>query len=1428
MRRNARSPRPEVLAPRRGNSIVLVMAILVLLVIIATAFITRTHAGRLTASVMQRTTLRDDNARATAEMLAYEIGAALFPFPVDPTLFGFDDPVNSNTPRLSQRPLDFNLDGVFDYFPLRYATDPTVPYGFAPYHVVAYTNWPDPLLADAPNWPSGPGNLHALAGTASLFLAFEGNPVGNPGFGDTRWLADHEPLRWITTGGEIAFSHWRHMTNIARPNNGFRICRDISDITNVNGFFGGIVENLSIPVEQWLAILPANVAAVTGDSSMAPFLGNDIFMGQWQSWFGPDYQLAYTISANQVLGIPANFYNLSNLNPGITPPHEWFINDVPQDRPESEFIPFTARHTVNRVLVDTDGDGFTDSFWFLAPTMTERGIRQIVAVRISDNSAMLDVNVATRFNRLNTTGATPSDLQLVGDITDGAYTGGLDVGYFDNPAHHETAPFELFGTTDIGYNPLMWAEWMTGPSDRALNYLQQIGVIDQGFNLNPNFSTQLNTALDRLTYWQLAGRRPLEPVGGLTPFGLTEEMELRISHGQNYPWIASRFEKVVQSNVANETGDWQFLHANLAREESSEYLDQLSNVELAFDHRRNLTMYSGARNDQMPPWLWWRWDLLPDDVLDQALMNPADLDGNGVADVIDRFLAQARRKLDLREEANPPLFDGERDFAYRLPRTLMLALTDGDQDFGNSYYGAYDVNDGLIVNALTHARRLAAGLAANILEFRDADSGYGFVQTSSVPLPRVGTWNQDLRQRFLGMEKQPFLVEALIGHVYKSDFTVPGGGDDPPPYTNNGNHMIYEESPNSTIVVVQIANPFDEVLNLNNFRLRVFPEGGDPHEVDFSTLPNPSIDPGEARTYYAIENELDGDPFHDPWVNVLQLDATFSQSVNVTEPASGISNERSVYDSGDEEHGIELVRRIDSNANGNIGTVAVLIDRIDISAPTVNEDFEFGESVEDLANTEPDSFPQVPPPPFDNPLQTFPGLDIGDNTYWIQWVHVSRDWDVNAVIQANERNPRYVFAARDVDPGAEPFATATTDDGDVVFTEFVGSDDIHFHESVKEADTGFSLNFSMQMLQKDADFEQVGELLNVWMFGHLLSFEPGQINTAYIETVQTFSEFMIDEDRAGEDVRANRLTIVPDVVDLGPAKVGEVVGMADPDDLHNPNYLLNPLHAVPAVPAAARVLDAFVCDTGLLNANGFTGKSTPGLINVNTAPPEVMRSAPHMARLVHELNTPSDNPSVRVPEAIVRYRERFGDPIGLNEILPIYGNRGGGANPPFFLGNPDLVNLRGERGFASLGELMLLMEPANFLLPPNLEPNDNWRIDFSGLMPFVDVANNVESTRISTDVNDLPGNNPDIVAEDAEELNLLYSGMSNMLTTRSDVFTVYFRVRSFIQNPTTGVWDATNPEFIVDDSRYVMLVDRSEVNQPNDKPKILYLEKLPK
>jgi hypothetical protein len=84
----------------------------------------------------------------------------------------------------------------------------------------------------------------------------------------------------------------------------------------------------------------------------------------------------------------------------------------------------------------------------------------------------------------------------------------------------------------------------------------------------------------------------------------------------------------------------------------------------------------------------------------------------------------------------------------------------------------------------------------------------------------------------------------------------------------------------------------------------------------------------------------------------------------------------------------------------------------------------------------------------------------------------------------------------------------------------------------------------------------------------------------------------------------------------------------------------------------------------------------------------------------------------------------------------------------------------------------------------------------------------------------------DRVAGDAEEQSLLFSGISNMITTRSDVFTVHLRVRTFKRNPDSGVWDATDRKRIVDDARYVMVVDRSEVEHPGDRPRILMLQRV--
>ena len=1385
-------------APRRGNTIVLVVGILVLLVIIATAYISRTHAGRVTAAATQRANLRDDNAQVIADSIASEIAEALF---VRPIAFAFGPAgavPDSNAPRLPILP-----DA------LRYDFDPDYPYNFAPYHVVPFTNWLDePPGTFNPQWPEGPGSPDGLTHLPPPFNAIPigaGNPLGNPGFGDTRWLAGIEPLRWDTDGDGIldAFSHWRHMTNIARPGNGWRIVGDISIVVK------SLVTDLSIPVEQQLAVRSNAFHPVTGLPSLRS-IGIDNFFDRWQNWLGGPGFGGYPVAYTNPLQIPPNFLDLKDLD-GDGVRHNF--GDGPQD----EFIPGTARHAVSSMLADADGDGFTDSFYFLAPTMIERGIRQIVAIRIIDNSAMLNANVATRFLRSGTqsktTGATPADLALVGRAAPGTGTDNWNVGFYDNPDHDNT--HGVAGPYAFDYL-----------TDRWERHVTEVGLVDPSGDpiVAPDAAT-------RLEYWRSAGRAPFSATAGLTPFTLADELELRMFHGQNYPWIFSRYEYSVQSE--NGGPDDGFLRGSTAREESSEYLDQLTNQMLAADNRRKLTLFSGARNDLMPPWLRWRWEI-PADIDALATANPADNDGNGVADVIDRFLAQARTKLDLREPdfvIGPPPPPGVRNFRDRLAPTLLLALTDGAPDptnvhEGDSYYGDYNANDTAPDSEFGWLQRMAAGLSANIREYRDENSDVSLADAEPLPELTVAgpgpgpAPGADLRM--LGMEKQPFLVEAFIGHVYKGQL-VNFNHDQGP---DQGDHILCATSPNSTIVVVQIANPFDSVLELADFRLRVFHTAGDPNEVALGLLPVNSIAPGSAMTLYSIEDQLAGEGLAGPWRIELGLVGLGEQNQFAGGQEVTLSSDRTQYDNVDEERAIELVRMLPE---------AVVLDRIDVGGPGT-ADYEFGEEVAGMDYAVAGDCTE---PPVD--LLWPDVVNIGGDTHWVQWVRVTRAWDddFNAPpgITNEEKNPRYVFADRDIEVGEDSYLLA----GNTI-NDFAGES--HFNEFDKQCDSCDPLHFAMQMLQKDGDFEQVGELLNVWLFGHELDFSASPPST-----MTTFSEFMRaeikdgyedDDDAAG----VSRLRVSPTETTaavLGPQGtpglvLSSVIGRGDAMDL------TDPLHAVPALPAGLRVLDAFVCDgrgvNGVVNqdefrnASGFTGKTTPGLININTATVEVMRALPHMTRMVHEVNPPIDNLYVRIPEAIVQRRERFNGipPMDPNYLLYSTGIPSGAD----YSVRPG--GLRPERGYASIGELMLLMNPAQFVPPlPLLEPNENWLVNFAALRPAAlgIPGAGVESTQISTDVSDVfdpitMSDVPDQVAQDVEEQNLLFAGISNLITTRSDMFTVYFKIRSFRQNPVTGIWDATDPEYIVDDSRYVMLVDRSEVNRPTDKPKILYLEKLPK
>jgi hypothetical protein len=85
----------------------------------------------------------------------------------------------------------------------------------------------------------------------------------------------------------------------------------------------------------------------------------------------------------------------------------------------------------------------------------------------------------------------------------------------------------------------------------------------------------------------------------------------------------------------------------------------------------------------------------------------------------------------------------------------------------------------------------------------------------------------------------------------------------------------------------------------------------------------------------------------------------------------------------------------------------------------------------------------------------------------------------------------------------------------------------------------------------------------------------------------------------------------------------------------------------------------------------------------------------------------------------------------------------------------------------------------------------------------------------------------DQTATDALERNSLLKGISNIATVRSDVFTVWVRIRTIRQDPLTGRWPGMDPEYIVDDSRYMMTVDRSSVDRPGESPRILSFVKVP-
>ncbi len=1644
-RRFARATRPA----RRGNTLVLVTAILVLLVIIATAFISRTQAGRQVSAAQQAAAGRDDRASAIAEDLAGMLGDALFPQPVDPNAIagglgaGYRQDPNDPTirtvvtswPRLAT-PANARVFQVDRNF-----SDPRYPdfaYNAPAYATIPWTNWPD-FLSDL--FPAGPGQPTGAFTTSGGGPIGDANPYGNPGFNDNRWLRSTEPVRVDTNGDGIpdTFTHWAHLSWIATANNGYRVVKDISDIAgtalvNMNEANFTQPWAVGLPYEQWLPNVPPAGIANAGQ-----------FISLRDAWFGALNGGNSYITNYQTGAALPNFFRLADLKASASDP----------PNPADEFRFGTLRNVISRTLADTDGDGFTDAFWFLAPTPIDRSIRTLVAVSVVDNSGLVNANVATRFNPHNSIGATPADIAQIGNpVTTGEQVGFLD--YPGNSAFQTGLADPTMWTATDGYPPVSVGytrnRFGDGTMD-SLTYLQQVGMKDASGNVNPNMAdtsypakeqADFYSAAERMLFFKSMGLRLEEPNYALTPFSVGDELELRAYHGSNNPWVLSRFERSLNTQFnAN-----AFLRSSPDREENSEYLDRLTARQLLLDNRRKLTLFNGVRNDRLPPWLWP--SPYPDPSIDynrdgqvsDTDGNPATLENPAAAAADYAAFQRQTLRFDLRRAMDDPLAGSSAvlpagtveenrrnwrvDLQQLLERTLSRSWT---LAAGGTHYESYlgsPTNQSAQYQRAQYdkTRQMAASMTANIDQYRDRPTVLGTAPNIIVqdpPLhPALGVQDPIKNDwRYIGQEKQPFIVEAFFALVYPKSNTnlppsVPGQTNPyqiPLVFQGGGEHFVDSSTKPSVVVAVQIANPYDTPINLADFRLRFY---GKSYAFATGTygptvVLGPATDRGPTTAIvYAIKDAPGGDtppatfPFVGTWLDFMDIEAT-----ELYNPAADLNAQTKVFDASSSWLGsvtvnspavdpnnslndenadsIELLRVIGPQAGPGAGQPStVVVDRFDnrVSGPKL----KFAEAMSRLF-TDPQYYPPHQGYEYDpaNPPDRnwMNGLRIGSDDYFVAWIRASRPWrwDVwgiglqngDGVITPDEINPRYVFSM-----GSKPTLPTNTQSGSVsgadqnfkgdrykfdqdadgtnlwitytyrnllgqerrgkptFFTNAVRQDpgsqnnvyglgfpypDANgvFPANVVVGDKGLqvddwvdvnkftAMRSPFQLLEKGSDFDQVGELLNVLCWGPVIDISTG---FATPKTEKTLSEILLQEDDntdqpAGRGIYVNRLRITPwrDSTTDGSAPTdGPTTVLGSPP---NAPY-------VPALPAGAAIFDALVCDDrgaakldldlvgqpgyGTIepdellaaerrrprNAASYMGTITPGLLNINTAMWETMRTLPNMTRLVNNdadfaagsgtglvdqlLINPVNNPFSRIIDSLLLYRDRVTRQLSgavlpgvpNPNLIPAYVDRGLAQNAipgtngfmgPITAGGTTTQPLRGARGVESIGELLLLQR---YLDDPSLDlwnVERSFSIEFDGMDPYrtseanpgasgIAYANQI-ANRLSVDVTQ--GRNtaspdqtvpppmmiPDRVGGDAEDRNILFSGLSNLITTRSDVFTVYFRVRSVRQDPVTGKWDGTRPEMIVDDSRYVMIVDRSNVNTPGDRPKVLAVRKLP-
>lgn len=291
------------------------------------------------------------------------------------------------------------------------------------------------------------------------------------------------------------------------------------------------------------------------------------------------------------------------------------------------------------------------------------------------------------------------------------------------------------------------------------------------------------------------------------------------------------------------------------------------------------------------------------------------------------------------------------------------------------------------------------------------------------------------------------------------------------------------------------------------------------------------------------------------------------------------------------------------------------------------------------------------------------------------------------------------------------------------------------------------------------------------------------------------------------------------------------------------------------IPAALGILDQV---SAFENDQGSAIRPVAGLININTAPPNVLRMLPLVTpadaswgnNLIWNNSWTQTSLDTDLAASILAYRDKnltwsdrdtpakfIGDTAANR---PPIDNAVGPAtrSTERQLGRAQASHIeaiREETGFLSTAELLCVLErrDADDRGGAGTDRDNKRSLDFPGF--------NNQTRASNGDINDRKGINSQFFKDNAGTLDVdgvrndfaeriqIMSALSNVTTVRSDVFAVWFVIRGYAQEDTEnlGPDDPMTPSI---ERRFVMVIDRSGVTdlRSSNKPRIVLFKEVPR